>query len=72
MNGYEATRAIRAMNRPDAKQIPIIAMTASAFAEDRIAAKEVGMNEHLAKPLRTNLVLQTVSKYVDEYRKNNG
>ena len=69
MNGHEATRVIRAMDRPDAKQVPIIAMTASAFAEDRIAAKKAGMNEHLAKPLNTKLVVQTVAQCVGEYRK---
>ncbi len=71
MNGHEATMAIRAMDRPDSKQIPIIAMTASAFAEDRIAAKKAGMNEHLAKPLDTKLVMSTIARCVDEYRKNN-
>ncbi len=68
MNGHEATREIRAMDRPDAKQIPIIAMTASAFAEDRIAAKNAGMNEHLAKPLDTKLAIRTVARYVGEYK----
>ena len=51
MNGYDATRVIRAMERSYCKQIPIIAMTANAFAEDVQAAKTVGMNEHIAKPL---------------------
>lgn len=71
MNGHEATMAIRAMDRPDSKQIPIIAMTASAFAEDRIAAKKAGMNEHLAKPLDTKLVMSTIARCVDEYKRNN-
>ena len=66
MNGHEATRAIRVMNRPDAKKIPIIAMTASAFAEDRIAAKEAGMNAHLAKPLDSKLVVHTICQYTRE------
>ncbi len=70
MNGYEATRAIRALDRPDAKHVPIIAMTANAFAEDRVTAKEAGMSEHLAKPLNMKLVLQTVAKCVGEYRSN--
>ncbi len=69
MNGHEATRAIRAMNRPDAKKIPIIAMTASAFAEDRIAAKEAGMNAHLAKPLDSKLVVRTICQYTREYKR---
>lgn len=51
MNGYDATRAIRNSDAADAKQIPIIAMTANAFMEDMIASKEAGMNEHITKPL---------------------
>ncbi len=51
MNGYEATRAIRALNRGYTKRVPIIAMTANAFAEDVQAAKNSGMNEHIAKPI---------------------
>ncbi len=69
MNGHEATKVIRAMDRPDAGAVPIIAMTASAFAEDRIAAKKAGMNEHLAKPLDTELVMRTIARCVEEYRK---
>lgn len=51
MNGHEATRAIRALERPDAGRIPIIAMTANAFAEDEKAALDSGMDAHVAKPL---------------------
>ena len=51
MNGYEATKMIRSLEREDAKTIPIIAMTANAFTEDRIRAKESGMDEHIAKPV---------------------
>ena len=51
MNGYEATKAIRACGHPQAKTIPIIAMTANAFDEDRKAALEAGMNGHIAKPI---------------------
>lgn len=51
MNGLEATRAIRALKRPDAKSIPIIAMTANAFDEDKRATLEAGMNAHIAKPI---------------------
>lgn len=61
MNGYEATRAIRALQNPDAGTIPIVAMTANAFAEDVQDAKAAGMTEHLAKPIefkRLNEVLQ--------------
>lgn len=56
MNGYEATRAIRSMDRPDAAKIPIIAMTANAFAEDVKNAKEAGMNEHITKPLEPEII----------------
>ena len=62
MDGYEATRAIRAMSRADAKRIPIIAMTANAFTEDKIAAKEAGMNGHIAKPLDAKTLITTVAK----------
>ena len=51
MNGYEATKKIRSLDREDAKMIPIIAMTANAFTEDRLRAKEAGMDEHIAKPV---------------------
>lgn len=51
LDGCEATRAIRAMERPDAKAVPILAMTAQAFAEDRRRAQEAGMNGYLTKPL---------------------
>ena len=62
MNGYEATRAIRHMeNRPDGKNIPIIAMTANAFAEDVQAALDAGMNAHLAKPI----VIDTVTAILE-------
>ena len=52
------------MNRKDARTIPIIAMTANAFTEDKIRSKEAGMNEHIAKPLNTELVLRAVAKLV--------
>ncbi|MGN0981989.1 MAG: response regulator [Candidatus Limivicinus sp.] len=64
MNGYDTTRAIRAMNRNYCRQIPIIAMTANAFAEDVQAAKTVGMNEHIAKPLDLNVLAKTLSKWL--------
>ena len=48
MNGYNATKRIRSMDREDVKEIPIIAMTANAFTEDRIRAKEAGMDEHIS------------------------
>ncbi len=68
MNGHEATRRIRAMNRPDAPLVPVIAMTANAFAEDRMAARAAGMTEHLAKPLDTRLVIRTIARCVAESR----
>ena len=67
MNGYEATRAIRAMeDRPDGQEIPIVAMTANAFAEDVQAALDAGMNAHLAKPIVMERVLQVISENVKE------
>ena len=64
MNGYEATKMIRSLDREDAKQIPIIAMTANAFTEDRIRAKEAGMDEHIAKPVDVELLLKVIHKLV--------
>ena len=54
MDGYEATRQIRKLDRADASSIPIIALTANAFAEDVQLAKNTGMNGHIAKPLDMN------------------
>lgn len=56
MNGYEASRAIRELSRPDAKAIPIVAMTANAFAEDVQAALDAGMNAHIAKPIDVDVL----------------
>ena len=64
MNGYEATKMIRSLDREDAKKIPIIAMTANAFTEDRIRAKEAGMNEHVAKPVDVELLVKVIHKLV--------
>ena len=61
MSGYEATRVIRSMDRPDAKAVPIIALSANAFEEDIAMAKDAGMNEHLAKPIDIHKMLQTMS-----------
>lgn len=60
MNGYEATRAIRALAREDARSIPIIAMTANAFAEDEKAALEAGMNAHVPKPIDIELLKRVI------------
>lgn len=64
MNGYEATQAIRGMRRPDAGVIPIIALTADAFAEDVRRARDAGMNAHLAKPLEAEKLLRLLQKLV--------
>lgn len=64
MNGYEATRAIRALSGEYAKTVPIIAMTANAFAEDVRASKEAGMNAHVAKPLNLDQLLTTIGKWL--------
>jgi signal transduction histidine kinase/ActR/RegA family two-component response regulator len=62
MNGYEATKKIRSLDREDAKVIPIIAMTANAFTEDRLRAKEAGMDEHIAKPVDGKLLIKVIHK----------
>ncbi len=64
MNGYDATRAIRALNREDAAKIPIIAMTANAFAEDEKEALNAGMNVHLAKPVDVELLKKVLRQYI--------
>ena len=64
MNGYEATKMIRSLDREDAKEVPIIAMTANAFTEDRIRAKEAGMDEHIAKPVDMELLVKIIHKLV--------
>ena len=65
MNGYETTKAIRNLsNRPDGKEIPIIAMTANAFAEDVQAALNAGMDDHVAKPIDMDILIFTVEKCV--------
>lgn len=64
MNGYQATKAIRALDRPDAKNIPIIAMTADAFSEDVHRCLECGMNAHIAKPIDMRELLRLLQKYL--------
>ena len=64
VNGYEATKMIRSLDREDAKKIPIIAMTANAFTEDRIKAKAAGMDEHVAKPVDVELLIKVIHKLV--------
>ena len=63
MNGYEATRAIRAMNRTDAKCVPIVAMSANAFADDVAYSRESGMNDHLAKPIDADKLVRALARY---------
>ena len=64
MNGYEAAKMIRSLDREDAKTIPIIAMTANAFTEDRIKAKAAGMDEHVAKPVDVELLIKVIHRLV--------
>ncbi|MCI8610016.1 MAG: response regulator [Firmicutes bacterium] len=65
MNGHDATRAIRSMEREDARRIPIIAMTANAFAEDEKAAIDAGMDAHVAKPLDVELLKKVIKQCVE-------
>ena len=66
MNGYETTKAIRNLSeRPDGKEIPIIAMTANAFAEDVQAALNAGMDDHVAKPVDMRILISVITKYIE-------
>ena len=64
MNGYDATKKIRRMDDPQKADIPIIAMTANAFSEDKQAALDAGMNDHIAKPINMNVLVPTIQKYL--------
>ena len=64
MNGYDAAKKIRRMDDPQKADIPIIAMTANAFSEDRQAALDAGMNDHVAKPINMNILVPTIRKYL--------
>ena len=64
MNGYDAAKKIRRMEAPPKADIPIIAMTANAFSEDRQAALDAGMNDHVAKPINMNVLVPTIRKYL--------
>ena len=66
MNGYDATTAIRASGRPDSSEVPIIAMTANAFASDIREAFEAGMNDHIAKPIDNEYLAKVLIKYLGE------
>ena len=65
MNGYEATRAIRALDRPDAGTIPIIAMTANLFDEDVAACLGAGMDAHIPKPLEAGQMIRTIAEWLE-------
>ena len=65
MNGYEAAKMIRTLDRDDAKTVPIIAMTANAFTEDRLRSKESGMNEHIAKPINAKVLVKVISELME-------
>ena len=69
MNGHEATRAIRGLSRPDAATIPIVAMSAKAFAEDIAASREAGMNEHITKPLDIPRLMQCLDHWIGQKEK---
>ena len=66
MDGYTATRRIRGLSRQDAQRIPIIALTANAFAEDRKKAMEAGMNDHVAKPVDMKVLTAVLQKYLEK------
>ena len=65
MDGYEAAEALRSMDRKDAQNVPIIAMTANAFADDVLAAKNAGMDEHIAKPLDMLRLQELLEDYLN-------
>lgn len=64
MDGYEATKNIRNLDKKDAKSVPIIALSANAFIDDVKASKDAGMNEHLSKPIELNKLLDVLNKYL--------
>ena len=70
MDGLEATKAIRGLEREDAKKIPIIAMTANAFEEDQKACLDAGMDEHIGKPIDIPLLKRTITKLLTKNHKN--
>ena len=65
MNGYDATRKIRRMKNQNKAQIPIIAMTANAFTEDKQMALDVGMNDHVSKPIDMNILVPIMMRFCE-------
>ena len=70
MNGYEATRAIRKLPRNDALSVPIVALSANAFAEDVAASREAGMNGHIKKPLEVPQLIAEMGRWMDAQRQS--
>ena len=68
MSGFEAARTIRGMDRPDAKTVPIIALSANAFEEDIVMAKDAGMNEHMAKPVDMEKLFKVMYRLVSRIK----
>ena len=64
MDGLEATRRIRSLERKDAKKIPIFAMTANAFSDDKERSLQAGMNEHVSKPIEEKQLIRYIRKYM--------
>ncbi len=64
MNGYDAAKAIRTLTDPEKAKIPIVAMTADAFEEDRQKALQAGMNDHISKPLDMEVLVRVLRKYI--------
>ena len=72
MDGYEAARAIRALDNPTLADIPILAMTANAFKEDELAAEQAGMQGHIAKPIDVQKMLETIRKVLLKTQEKKG
>ena len=70
MNGLDAAKAIRAMDRPDAGTVPIIAMTANAYEDDREKTRAAGMNEHITKPIEPQRLFQALEKHISKRKRS--
>ena len=64
MDGYESSRAIRVLDRPDAARVPIVALTANAFQEDIDKALQAGMNAHIAKPVKMDNLMEVLFRFL--------